>query len=439
MDCKIEDLNNDGRGRGRVGGKTVLISQALPGEMVRVRPDFATRGTVQGRVAELISAAPERATHPCQHEFHCTGCPLLAAERSFELQWKSEKLAAIARELSVATDVLEPLRSAEGHFGYRHFAKQSFGRFGGRTVLGSFVTGTHHVTSNRGCPVHAPGLQLVLDTLADHADRLRLPVDDGPGRQGIAHVLARQSRATGAVQVVLATRANDRAGPKALLESLRQACSSVTGTHVLYRAQASNVLTSGELMDSEGVPYIEDEILGVRHRIGPLEFFQVNPESAEIMFTRALEALGQGDVVLDLYAGVGVLSLPLLQRFKQVHAVEAEASAVERLRERVAAEGLSGLHAYAGRVESVLPELLASSGAQMAICDPPRKGLGPEVRAMLARSSLTKVVLLACDPQSLVNDVPEFLAEHWRVECVAGVDQFPRTGHVEAICVLSRA
>jgi 23S rRNA (uracil1939-C5)-methyltransferase len=213
----------------------------------------------------------------------------------------------------------------------------------------------------------------------------------------------------------------------------------VTGTHVLYRAQASNVLTSGELMDSEGVPYIEDEILGVRHRIGPLEFFQVNPESAEIMFTRALEALGQGDVVLDLYAGVGVLSLPLLQRFKQVHAVEAEASAVERLRERVAAEGLSGLHAYAGRVESVLPELLASSGAQMAICDPPRKGLGPEVRAMLARSSLTKVVLLACDPQSLVNDVPEFLAEHWRVECVAGVDQFPRTGHVEAICVLSRA
>ncbi len=438
MDCRIEDLNEDGRGRAHVDGRTVLASQALPGELIRLRPDLSTRGTIQGRVARLIQPAAERIAHECAHEFHCTGCPLVAAERAFELNWKQDKLRAVCRELTGNDAVLEPMRSPGSPFGYRYFAKQMFGRAAGRTVLGSFVMGTHHVTSNRGCPVHAAPLQAVLDAVADLAEEMRLPVDGGAGRPGLTHVLARQSRATGAIQIVLGVRNVDTEGPRTMLARLREQQPSVTGVHVLFQAAATNVLAAGELVFSDGAPCIEEELLGLRHQIGPLEFFQVNPESAEVLFQRALDALGHGGEVLDLYAGGGVLSLPLLQRFASIHSVEADASACARLRERAAQDGLAGLRVHCGRVEDVLEEILMDSPATAALCDPPRKGLGPRVRELLARSGLQRVVLLACSPDSLLKDVPAFLAERWRVQCVAGVDQFPRTGHVEALCLLER-
>ncbi|MSR74071.1 MAG: 23S rRNA (uracil(1939)-C(5))-methyltransferase RlmD [Planctomycetes bacterium] len=439
MELTIEDLNEDGRGRGHAGRKAVLVSQALPGERVVVHPDFGTRGTVQGRVARLIESSPMRVQHPCAHEFHCTGCALLAAQRGFELEWKQQKLQALLQHIAAdSAACLRPMLAPTTPFHYRHYAKQVFAFVGGRIVLGSYVAGSHQVTDNRGCPVHAQRLQLTLDGIADCTARLRLRVHAGEGREGLRYAIVRQSRAEGVSLVVLVTDAQDPAEAITLAQTVQASDSTIAGIHVLQQSATGNALLGGTPVFSLGADELREELLGESHAIGPKDFFQVNPVAAEAMFACALEAAGHGAMALDLYAGVGAMSLPLARRFQRVHAVESNPDAAARLQTRCSEPGLGGLQVHAVRVEDALPRLLATADGAVAVCDPPRKGLQQEVTAALAASGLARIVLLACDPTALLRDLPPLLAGGFRLDFVQGVDQFPRTGHVEAVVGLER-
>ena len=440
MELDIEDLNDDGRGRGHLGNKAVLVAQSLPGDRVVVHPDFATRGTVQGRVARLLKPSPLRVQHPCAHEFHCTGCTLLAAQRNFELEWKQERLRGIVERIDPSlTEILRPLLAPTLPFHYRHYAKQVFAFVGGRAVLGSYVAGTHEVTDNSACPVHVQALQRSLDGVVDLTRRLRLRVHDGAGREGLRYAIARHSRTEARSLLVLVTSAADPVEAIHLAEHVLAADANLAGIRVLQQVGDSNTLLAGTSAWTSGEETLREDLLGESHAISAMDFFQVNPPAAEAMFACALEVAGSGAIALDLYAGVGAMALPLARRFAKVHAVESHAGAAARLAARTTEPGLAGISVHAATVEATLPELLQSCAGGVAVCDPPRKGLQAQVSALLAASALSRIVLLACDPSSLLRDLPPLIAGGFKVRCVQGVDQFPRTGHVEAVVGLERA
>ena len=158
----IEDLNQDGRGRGFLGKKTVLVSQALPGEEVSVRLDRKTRGTLQGRVGRFFEKRTDRLEHSCSHEFLCTGCPLLAASPAHEKEFKSEKLRRLLNDSGAHAADVQAIETPSELFAYRYYAKQIFFRRKGEVSLGSYIAGTHHVQSNASCPVLVPGLQALM-------------------------------------------------------------------------------------------------------------------------------------------------------------------------------------------------------------------------------------------------------------------------------------
>ena len=457
MQVRITARNDDGRGRGKTGRRTALVSGAHPGEEVTVRVDRTTRNTVQGRVGRLLVRSPRRCEHPCRHEFHCTGCPLLAADPDDERRFKTERVLAaletVAAELPGAVRRL--VRPTEP-FGYRAYAKQVFTRFGGRTVLGSYIAGTHWVTDNRGCPVLVPELARLLDRVADTAERLRLPLstaDTGGHRRGLRYAVARHSLADRKQLLIVVTDptpepaaaappAGERGDlPAAAAELCRQVAAhhrTLAGAHVVVAGDAGNALLAGELVAVHGDRYLAEEVLGYRHRVGARSFFQVNPTAAAAMFALACDAAGDGDRCVELYAGVGALTLPLSDRFARVVAVERDADAVASLAATARDYERTGIEPRQQPAEDDIGELLAAEQPQVVVLDPPRKGAGDPVMAAVARSSASRVVLIHCEPSALARDLKPLLAGGYHVDWAVPVDPFPRTAHVEAVTLATR-
>lgn len=437
---RIQDFNPDGRGRGRTGGRAVLVSQALPGEVVAVRVDRSTEGTVQGRVERLLEGRPGgRHPHACPHEFACTGCPLLGAPPPEEAGFKLQRLRVALEQAGVT---LEPgqLQVPAGPFGYRHYAKQVFGVGPRGAFLGSYVTGTHELADNRGCPVLHPGLARLLDVTADEVRRRRLPIHEPGGQPGWRYALARRSASTGEQLLVLACSRRDAPGARRLADDLLKRDADLVGVQVRVNDTRGNTLLAGSPLMERGRTRIREQLLGFQHQVGPLAFFQVNLGAAEVLFRAALEMAGEGPSVVETHAGVGAMTLPLTRTFRRVVAVEAVPEAAASLERGAQAAGLGPhrLEVVTGRVEEELEPLLAREGARVLVADPPRAGLGARTASVLGRSSVQRVVLLSCSMDALSRDLELLSRAGFEPVRLAPVDQLPRTAHLETATLLER-
>ena len=442
-DILIVDRNPDGRGRGQVGNRVALVAQAVPGDIVQLKIDKQTKNTVQGRVKRLVKPAPNRVRSHCPHEFICTGCVLLGTSEEDELAYKKERVVGYLKKSSTAGSLETSLsveRAGES-VGYRYFAKQVFTMQQGRPVLGAYITATHDVADNAGCPVLAPCMSAAIDVVVDEVSRrkMRLHWND---EKGLRYLTVRGSHASGKTLVTLVSsreliddwleELTDMA------ESLLSRVEGVCGVVAIENDDSGNVILKGESTLLAGAGSIEEEICGFTHEIGAQSFFQINPLTAALMFDRALSFAGEGEVCLELFCGVGAMTLPLTKQFKKVIAVEINAESTQALQRSMSQVAEGSIQVETGDAYELGAELVAQSGAKVIVADPPRRGLGAELIAAIGASGVERLVLLSCQPAVLERDVPLLEEAGFKLAELSAIDQFPGTVHVEAVVLLVR-
>ena len=171
-------------------------------------------------------------------------------------------------------------------------------------------------------------------------------------------------------------------------------------------------------------------------------FYQVNADQAEVLYGRALELarLTGRETVLDLYCGIGTISLCMARRAGRVYGVEVVPQAVEDARANAARNGVSNAEFFCADAGQAARRLAAEGVRPDVVCvDPPRKGLAPDVVETVAGMAPRRVVYVSCDPGTLARDVARFAALGYVAREAVAVDLFPRTAHVETVCVLDRA
>ena len=442
-DVLIVDRNPDGRGRGKVGNRVALVAQAVPGDTVQVKVDKQTKNTVQGRVKRLVNASPDRVRSHCPHEFVCTGCVLLGTSEEDELAYKKERVEQYLKKSSSAGDLQTPLRverSGES-VGYRYFAKQVFALQQGRPVLGAYIAATHDVADNAGCPVLAPCLNTAIDVVVDEVSSRKMRLH-WKGEQGLRYLTVRGSHASGDT---LITFVSSRALADEWLEELTDMAESVMsrvegccGVVAIENDDSGNAILKGEPTLLVGAGSIEEEICGFKHEIGAQSFFQINPQTAALMFERALSFAGEGDVCLELFSGVGAMTLPLAKSFKKVIAVEINEEATQALARSKEQLPDGSVEIKTGDAYELGGELVAESGAKVIVADPPRRGLGAQLIKAIGASPVERLVFLSCQPSVLEHDLPLLEEAGFKLEEIAVIDQFPGTVHVEAVALLVR-
>lgn len=189
-----------------------------------------------------------------------------------------------------------------------------------------------------------------------------------------------------------------------------------------------------------GREFLTDTLCGLAFRLSVPSFYQVNREQAEVLYGKALEYAGLTgeETVLDLYCGIGTITLLLAQHAKRAIGAEIVPEAIRDAEENAARNGITNTEYVCGDAESVAARLRQEGlRPNVVTVDPPRKGLAPEVIRSIAEMGPKRVVYVSCDPATLGRDAKIFCELGFQVDRAVAVDLFPGTRHVETCVLLS--
>ena len=409
VEVVVDGFAHGGEGVGRIEGKVVLVAGALPGERVRVRVTEDHPRWSRAQLVEVLVASADRVTPPCPVATECGGCDLQhvapAAARTLKTRVVREQLARLGGFGDAAHALVEDCRAVGPDLGYRNHV-QLHAAPDGR--LGFHRAGSHDVVAIDRCPVATDEVNALLALFGPDA-----------GARGLA------LRAVGDACTAVVTPGD---GAVALPEGVP--------TLALRQGDGRPVVVRGE-----GTASVD--VAGVTLHVAVDAFFQVNTAGAEALVAAVREAAGEvaHRDVWDLYAGVGLLALPLARDGAHVLAVESVRSAADALT-RAATEQELDVKVLAERVEPVVRRVADGDrtidAPEVVIADPPRAGLGRRTIEDLARLAPSRLVLVSCDVAAFARDARDLAAHGMRLVRAVPLDLFPMTHHVEVVSTFVR-
>jgi 23S rRNA (uracil1939-C5)-methyltransferase len=432
FEVEAEAIDERGEGVASYEDRTVLVPGLFPGERGEVQVEALGHHTPRAHawLRSVVRASPHRRELPCPRQERypvreqgrskpaCAGCPLMDIDIAAQ---REAKRARVAREHGLSLDDL----IGGDEFGYRWSSKRAVSGRAGRLVLGSRVASRRQrdwIADMRGCLVDHPQIARAFDDLEDRANALAIE----PWREQAGDLRYAWAKTNGeAVVLTLITgtaesRAARELGPQLVATGV------VAGVAHSVQADASNVIRGEDTRVIAGEVELPLRIAGVELRIGPLGFLQPNPIVAAQAYRELVGELG-GTLACDLYAGAGVTTALLRERF-------AEVVPCESYPESAAALGVAPQTA-----EEFCRRWLADSRErpELIVANPPRAGLGEAVCAGLLELAAPRVHVMSCNPATLRADLDR-LAPGYELDFLRGYDTLPQTPHVEVVAWLRR-
>jgi 23S rRNA (uracil1939-C5)-methyltransferase len=388
----VEKLVYGGEGLARLDGRVVFTPFVLPGERIRAEARQEKPGLVRAHTVEVLQPAPERVAAPCPYFGRCGGCHYQHAPYAYQLGLKRAILVEELRRLGK----IEPPRHIDvisgEPWGYRNRAQLHIedNRLGFREGRSHRLCGIDH------CPISSPKVNEVIAALVGMQRDQRWP-----------RFMRTLEIFTDEQQVQVNVLETERPVARRFFD---------------WCAELIPGVVTGAL-DYAG-----------RFRVSSNSFFQVNRFLHDQLVSAAIDDL-EGDSALDLYAGVGLFSVPLARRFRRVMAVESGGGAVRDLQHNGERAGLTNLKCEQRSAEDFLTTLQKAPG--LVLLDPPRAGLGKVVVERLLALRPPRVHIVACDPSTLARDLALLTAGGYAIDRMTLVDLFPQTFHLETVVRLA--
>ena len=484
----ITDMGTEGEGIGRIDGYTLFVKDAVIGDRVKVKVIKTKKRFGYARLMEIVKPSKWRVEPVCNVARQCGGCQLQHCSYEKQLAWKQQKVADCLERIGGfdVKDIMEPIMGMDKPYHYRNKAQFPVGYDKeGNLVTGFYAGRTHSIIPSMDCAIQHPINSVILKAVLEYMNENNVPAyneKDGSGL--VRHILTRVGMVTGEIMVCLVINGKNIPHKEKLIEKLlscnfddvcnpNDVCTphNVSTTHDANSTHDKNVDKKGEMLIQKtfqiksvslnintkntnvilgekiktiyGNPYIEDYIGDIRYRISPLSFYQVNPVQTKKLYETALEYadLKGGEVVWDLYCGIGTISLFLAQKAAKVCGVEIVPQAIEDAKVNANLNGMTNTEFFAGAAEDVVPEKYAESNgklkADVVTIDPPRKGCDEKLLQTVIKMQPEKIVYVSCDPATLARDLKYLAGNGYKLERVRACDMFGHSFHVETVVQLS--
>ncbi|MGA7853089.1 MAG: 23S rRNA (uracil(1939)-C(5))-methyltransferase RlmD [Candidatus Acidiferrales bacterium] len=433
MDITIEKLIYGGEGLAHHEGATVFVPFVLPGERAAIEAVEQKKKFVRGRVEQILQASPERIAARCPHFGLCGGCDYQHIPYEAQLRYKSEILRETLRRLGKIEWTGEIVNHASSSpWAYRNRAQwkvrpleaeSAEGGDGGaassdKLGIGYFRANSTALCAVEDCSIVSP---LLLKTLL----ALREALAAGALPRGLREIEAFVD-ASDSKLLLTATFAGFPSRAAEHAETFRRVVPEIAS--LLFHDP------SHDRMELFGPGFLEYETGGIGYRVGHFSFFQVNRFLVDELAREVVEREEAGRLALDLFAGVGLFSVPLAARFERVISVESNPAATRDLETNVRGRGT--IEVRTAEVERFVER--TKDRPDLVVLDPPRAGVTPEAIQRIVRIGPARITYVSCDPPTLARDLALFVKGGYDCSEIHLFDLFPQTFHMESVVRLRR-
>lgn len=440
---EIIDNGFEGEGIAKIEGMTIFIPNAIKGEKVKILIVKVNKNFAYGKILQIIEPSSIRVEEDCKTYKMCGGCNLRHIKYEDTLKIKKSIVEnCLSKELKRDICVNDVIGMEEPKF-YRNKLIYPVGiNKNDETIMGVFANRTHNIVEVKECFIQDKVNQDVANVVLEIVKRNNIKPYNEENRSGnIRHIIIRRGKQTNEIMVILVCNESKKNEifeedlVKALIGKYPQIKSIVKNIN----DKNTNVIMGDKNINLYGEGYITDKLNNYVFKISPHSFYQVNPVQTVKLYNTAINLanLNKDDIVLDLYCGIGTISIFLARHVKKVIGIEIIEDAIKDAKENAKINNIENIDFYAGDVENLLPEILKDEKniPSVVFVDPPRRGLDSNTIYNIKKIEPKKVIYVSCNPATLARDIA-LLEEKYEVRKVQPVDMFCGTSHVECITTL---
>ncbi|MDE5750555.1 MAG: 23S rRNA (uracil(1939)-C(5))-methyltransferase RlmD, partial [Duncaniella sp.] len=434
----------------------VFIPFGAPGDVADVKIDRRKKSYAEGHIERLTEPSPIRVEPRCSHFGVCGGCRWQHLPYDFQLRCKQQQVQdAMERIAKIPIPEITPILGSEEIWEYRNKMEYTFSDK--KWLTYEQMKSGEEFPDRRAAGFHIPGaFDKVLDIdrchlQDDFGNRLRVFIKElGKERgysfynlrenHGLLRTLMIRIASTGEIMAVMSVGEDDPEAIEGLMSAIAAEFPEITSLFYVVNTKQNDTIADLDLTLYRGKPYIEEEMEGLRFRVGPKSFYQTNSRQAHKLYSvaRDFARLRGDELVYDLYTGTGTIACFIARGVRHVVGIEYVEDAIRDAKVNAEANGLTNTEFYAGDMKDVLTSgFIAEHGRpDVMIVDPPRAGMHEDVVKVILEAEPERIVYVSCNPATQARDLA-LLHAKYDVEAIRPVDMFPHTQHVENVAALT--
>lgn len=456
---EITDVAAEGNALARVNDMVVFIPFGAPGDVATVKLTKKKKSWAEGRIVELEKTSPIRQTPMCEHFGVCGGCRWQHLPYQLQLDCKRRQVSdALDRIAKIPHPEVAPTLGSEKIWDYRNKMEYTFSsrswltpeqlasdeEFGERRAAGFHIPGSFDkVLDISYCHLQDAGIGNDLrNFVKEFARKHNLSFYDIRANQGLLRTMTVRTASTGQVMLVMVFGEDNPEAIKMVMDAIMERFGEkITSLLYVINLKVNDTITDQQVLIYSGAPHIEEEMEGLRFRVGPKSFYQTNSRQAYRLYSvaRDMAELTGSELVYDLYTGTGTIANFVARQARHVIGIEYVEDAIADAKINSQINGIGNTEFYAGDMKDVLTaEFIEAHGhPDVMIVDPPRAGMHQSVVDVILGAEPERIVYVSCNPATQARDL-ELLHCKYDVEAVQPVDMFPHTAHVENVVRLRK-
>lgn len=445
LSVKIEKISNLGFGIAKVDGRVIFVENSCPEDELKIKITKVSKNYANASVIEIIKPSMHRTEPFCPMQKVCGACQLQFIDYDYQLKIKKDIVIDAMHSIgNFDIEINDVIKSPEIKE-YRCKVQYPVGqtKVSKKILAGYYKPKSHEIVNIKYCPIQPEICDKIIDFVREKAFELEISGYNEKKHSGdLRHVVIRHSKATSKNMVILVVNAKKSFNKiEKLANEIYSAFKEVSGVCLNFNPNKSNLIMTNNTELVVGKDYLKERIIDKTFRIGPNSFFQVNPKSAENIFSYVKNYIKenfQEATVLDAYAGVTAFGITVSDVCKKVVSVEESKDAVHWADETLKNNEISNVELHNMDAEKFFEKELNTKKRRfnITILDPPRKGSSEKTLEYTLSLTKDKIIYVSCNPATLARDLKYLISKGAKVESIQPFDMFCHTYHVENVAII---
>ena len=458
LEIEIEKIVFGGEGLGRIDGFTVFVPMSVPGDKLEIDIISVKKSYARGLITRIIEPSKDRIEDLSKVSFEdFDGCDFGMLKYEKQLEYKDKMLEEVLTKISgidLENVQVGKIIGSDEKVNYRNKTAEPFFKKDGIIQTGFYSRKSHNVFLAKESLLKSEIAKMIIDKFLQKVNNFsgtkkEFKVFNEINNTGfLKQIMVRNNEKNEVMIIVIVNKNSQYNQLSKVLEEMYDENECIKSVYISVKTEQNNVIL-GKNIHLFGSQYLEEEMEGLKFKIYPNSFFQINKKQALKLYDTAIEFLNEeknnknnGKIyektVIDAFSGTGTIAMMLSKNIKKVIGIESVESSTLAAKLTSYENSIQNVEFVNGKVEKELPKILKRENIGAIVFDPPRRGIEEIALKSVIKNKIEKIVYISCNPATFARDVKILAENGYVLRKITPVDMFPQTAHIEVVGLLEK-